>query len=67
MRPDLCATNCSRSPREFSGKFYTDSLVHDPDALRLLVDVIGKVLQCFDAYCQQKINIIKKYFRIVSY
>lgn len=43
VRPDLCATNCSRSPREFSGKFYTDSLVHDPDALRLIIDVIGKV------------------------
>ncbi len=43
VRPDLCATNCSRSPREFCGKFYTDSLVHDSNALRMLLDVIGKV------------------------
>ena len=43
VRPDLCATNCSRSPREFSGRFYTDSLVHDPEALKLLIKVIGKV------------------------
>ena len=43
VRPDLCATNCTRSPKEFCGKFYTDSLVHDPNALRMLLDVIGKV------------------------
>ncbi|XP_046655483.1 2-amino-3-carboxymuconate-6-semialdehyde decarboxylase-like [Daphnia pulicaria] len=42
VRPDLCATNCSRSPREFCGKFYTDSLVHDSSSLRMLLDVIGK-------------------------
>jgi len=42
VRPDLCATDCPKSPREFTGRFYTDSLVHDPDALKLLVNVIGQ-------------------------
>lgn len=43
VRPDLCATDNSVGPREYLGKFYTDSLVHDQRALRYLVDVIGKV------------------------
>ena len=43
VRPDLCAVNCDVAPQEFLGKFYTDSLVHDPTALDLLVDVIGEV------------------------
>lgn len=43
VRPDLCATDCKTSPRQFLGQFYTDALVHDPVALKLLVDVIGEV------------------------
>jgi len=42
VRPDLCATDCDLAPREFLGKFWTDSLVHDDSALKLLVDVIGE-------------------------
>lgn len=42
VRPDLCATDCSVSPREFLGRFWTDSLVHDEAALKLLVDIIGE-------------------------
>ncbi|XP_064613911.1 2-amino-3-carboxymuconate-6-semialdehyde decarboxylase-like [Liolophura sinensis] len=42
VRPDLCATDCSSNPRQFLGKIFTDSLVHDPHALKLLVDVIGE-------------------------
>merc|ERR1719420_2263867 len=42
VRPDLCATDCDVAPREFLGKFWTDSLVHDNTALELLVDVIGE-------------------------
>lgn len=42
VRPDLCATDCKTGPRQFLGKFYTDALVHDPVALKLLVDVIGE-------------------------
>lgn len=44
MRPDLCAVDNKISPRKYLGSFYTDSLVHDPLALKLLLDVIGKVL-----------------------
>ena len=42
VRPDLCATDCPEAPRSFLGKFWTDTLVHDNTALKLLVDVIGE-------------------------
>lgn len=42
VRPDLCATECSDDPRSFLGKFWCDSLVHDDDALDLLIKVIGE-------------------------
>ena len=42
VRPDLCATDCDIPPRDFLGKIWTDSLVHDDAALRLLVEVIGE-------------------------
>jgi len=41
VRPDLCATDNQVSPRDYLGKFYVDSLVHDADALRYLLDLIG--------------------------
>lgn len=43
VRPDLCAVDNKVNPRKYLGSFYTDSLVHDPIALKLLIDVIGKV------------------------
>lgn len=42
VRPDLCAVDNNISPRKYLGAFYTDSLVHDPISLKLLIDVIGK-------------------------
>ncbi|KAG5852853.1 2-amino-3-carboxymuconate-6-semialdehyde decarboxylase [Anguilla rostrata] len=42
VRPDLCAVDNKINPRKYLGNFYTDSLVHDPLALKLLVKVIGK-------------------------
>ncbi|KAE8581500.1 hypothetical protein XENTR_v10024811 [Xenopus tropicalis] len=42
VRPDLCAVDNTTAPYSYLGKFYTDSLVHDPNAMKLLVDVIGK-------------------------
>eukprot|EP00996_Jenningsia_fusiforme_P001012 NODE_1922_length_1355_cov_43.577335_g1741_i0.p1 GENE.NODE_1922_length_1355_cov_43.577335_g1741_i0~~NODE_1922_length_1355_cov_43.577335_g1741_i0.p1 ORF type:complete len:390 (+),score=55.84 NODE_1922_length_1355_cov_43.577335_g1741_i0:92-1171(+) len=42
VRPDLCATKCSVPPREHVGKFWVDSLVHDPSALKYLVDTMGE-------------------------
>lgn len=41
VRPDLCAIDNNVHPREYIGKFYLDSLVHDPLALRYIVDLFG--------------------------
>lgn len=41
-RPDLCAIDNAVNPREYVGKFYVDSLVHDARALRYLLDVLGE-------------------------
>ncbi len=41
-RPDLCASDNAINPRAYVGKFYVDSLVHDPAALRYLLDVLGE-------------------------
>jgi len=40
-RPDLCAVDNPHSPRSYLGKFYLDSLVHDADALRQLIRLVG--------------------------
>jgi hypothetical protein len=37
----LLAVDCKVSPVDQMGKFYCDSLVHNPDALRLVVKVFG--------------------------
>lgn len=42
VRPDLCAENCKSSPRSFLGRFYVDSLVHDPEILKYIVTLLGK-------------------------
>ena len=41
VRPDLCAVDNAVNPRAYLGRFYVDSLVHDPEAMRLLLRVIG--------------------------
>ncbi len=41
VRPDLCAVDNDVNPREYLGKFYVDSLVHDPDVLRYLIHLVG--------------------------
>lgn len=40
-RPDLCAVDNPHPPSRYLGRFYLDSLVHDPRALRLLLDLVG--------------------------
>ncbi|XP_023677367.1 2-amino-3-carboxymuconate-6-semialdehyde decarboxylase isoform X2 [Paramormyrops kingsleyae] len=42
VRPDLCAVDCKVNPKKCQGAFYTDSLVHDPMALKFLVEVVGE-------------------------
>ena len=41
VRPDLCAVDNAHSPRKYLGQMYFDSLVHDPAALRYLIDLAG--------------------------
>jgi aminocarboxymuconate-semialdehyde decarboxylase len=41
VRPDLVAVHNDVSPRNYLGRFYLDSLVHDPDVLRHLVSLVG--------------------------
>jgi aminocarboxymuconate-semialdehyde decarboxylase len=41
VRPDLCAVDNAKHPREYLGRFYLDSLVHDPNALRHLIGLVG--------------------------
>jgi len=41
VRPDLCATDNAVSPRDYLGRFYVDSLVHDEGMLRYTVDRLG--------------------------
>lgn len=41
VRPDLCAVDNPVSPRDYLGRFYLDSLVHDPDTLRALIHLVG--------------------------
>lgn len=41
VRPDLCAVDNLVNPREYLGKFWIDSLVHDPEMLDYIVKLIG--------------------------
>lgn len=41
MRPDLCAVDNAVPPKEYLGKFWLDSLVHDPAMLQHVVDLVG--------------------------
>ncbi len=41
VRPDLCAVDCATNPRDFLPRIYLDTLVHDADALRYLIRLMG--------------------------
>lgn len=41
VRPDLCAIDNKRNPKEYLGQFYLDSLTHDPVMLQYLIDLVG--------------------------
>lgn len=45
-RPDLVAIDNVINPRNYLGKIFFDSLVHDADALQYLVDVAGEDFVC---------------------
>jgi len=42
VRPDLCAVDSDVDPRTYLGKFYLDSLVHDPQALDYIINLMGE-------------------------
>lgn len=42
VRPDLCAIDNKVNPKSYLGKFYVDSLTHDPLMLDYLIQVIGE-------------------------
>ena len=41
VRPDLCAIDNKLPPTNYMGKFWIDSLVHDPKMLEYVVDLVG--------------------------
>lgn len=41
VRPDLVAVDNAINPRNYIGKFWIDSLVHDPKAMQYIIDVMG--------------------------
>ncbi len=45
-RPDLCAIDNPIPPKDYLGRFYFDSLVHDSKALKYLVDLVGAEKIC---------------------
>jgi aminocarboxymuconate-semialdehyde decarboxylase len=42
VRPDLCAVDNPHNPREYLGKFYIDSLVHDAKVLMYILELFGE-------------------------
>lgn len=41
VRPDLVAVDNAKSPREYLNRIVLDTLVHDPDVLRYLIQLMG--------------------------
>ena len=41
VRPDLVAVDNDKNPRDYVGRFYVDSLVHDPEMLRYMLKLMG--------------------------
>jgi len=41
VRPDLTAIDNDVNPKQYLGKFYIDSLVHDQDMLKYIVNLVG--------------------------
>jgi len=41
MRPDLVATRNGVNPREYLGRIFVDSVTHDPQSLKYLLEVAG--------------------------
>src|SRR5437868_10871514 len=46
VRPDLTQVDNTVNPRAYLGKFWIDTLVHDPDALRFVLSLMGEEKLC---------------------
>ena len=46
VRPDLCAIDNKKNPKDYLGNFYLDGLVHDPKMLDYIVDLVGEDKVC---------------------
>ncbi len=46
VRPDLVAIDNAINPREYLGKFWIDSLVHDEKAMQFIIDIMGEDKIC---------------------
>jgi len=46
VRPDLVAIDNAINPRDYIGKFWIDSLVHDEKAMQYIIDVMGQDKIC---------------------
>jgi len=46
VRPDLVAVDNAINPRNYIGKFWIDSLVHDTHAMKYIIDVMGEDSIC---------------------
>lgn len=46
VRPDLVAVDNAVNPRDYIGKFWIDSLVHDAKAMQYIIDVMGEDKIC---------------------
>lgn len=46
VRPDLVAIDNEQNPRNYIGKFWIDSLVHDPQALQFILSIMGEDKIC---------------------
>jgi aminocarboxymuconate-semialdehyde decarboxylase len=46
VRPDLVAIDNPINPREYIGKFWIDSLVHDDKAMKYIIEVMGEDKIC---------------------
>jgi aminocarboxymuconate-semialdehyde decarboxylase len=42
VRPDLCAIDNNKNPRDYIGKFWIDSLVHDASTMKFILNEIGE-------------------------
>ena len=42
VRPDLTALDNDVNPRDYLGRFYVDSLIHDASFLKFVIDLIGE-------------------------